>query len=443
MENVEPIVAIATAQGHAGIGVLRLSGSRLDRFFQGLLGHQPSPTPREAAFRRFLDRDGSALDEGIMLYFPGPASFTGEDVLELQAHGGPAVLQLLLSRCQELGARLAQPGEFTRRAFLNGKLDLAQAEAVADLIAAESSAAARGALRSLNGAFSERVNLLVGDLVNLRLHVEGSIDFSDEDLDFLSDFPLEGRLKALLITLDTLSASTRQGLLLGSGCHVVLVGAPNVGKSSLLNALAEDDLALVTDVPGTTRDTIRTRLIIQGVPFHVVDTAGIRETADALEQAGIERTWQTIGKSDLALVVADARDGLTREDLALLERLPSNLPRHVVFNKADLLDEARDRAEQRLVSARTGQGLQELKEGLLEWVGWKPQAEPLFVARQRHLEALQDAGRHMGSALQHKDHIEFLAEDLRLAQEALSRITGEFSSDDLLGEIFSRFCIGK
>lgn len=443
MANVEPIVAIATAQGHAGIGVIRLSGKGLDRFFSGLLGHQPPPTPRVAVFRQFLDGDDSPLDEGIMLFFPGPASFTGEDVLELQAHGGPAVLQTLLFRCQALGARLARPGEFTRRAFLNGKLDLAQAEAVADLIAAESSAAAKGAFRSLKGAFSKQVNDIVRDLVNLRLHVEGSIDFSDEDIDFLSDFPLEARLQALLTTLDALSVSTRQAVLLGAGCHVVLVGAPNVGKSSLLNALAEDDLALVTDIPGTTRDTIRTRLVIQGVSFHMVDTAGVRKTADVLERAGIERTWQAVHKSELALVVADARTGLTREDLALLDQLPGGLPRHVVFNKADLLEVGQEKGGQRLVSARTGMGLEELKGALLEWAGWKPQAEPLFIARQRHLEALQEASRHLGVALLHKDRIEFLAEDLRLAQEVLGRITGEFSSDDLLGEIFSRFCIGK
>ncbi|NDU91180.1 MAG: tRNA uridine-5-carboxymethylaminomethyl(34) synthesis GTPase MnmE [Ferrovum sp.] len=444
MENAEVIAAIATAPGRAGIGVVRISGPNLQNMAARLTG-KALPAPRQACFTRFIDSKGELIDEGLLIYFAAPASFTGEDVLELQGHGGDAVLRMLLGRCLELGARIAQPGEFTQRAFFNHKLDLAQAEAVADLISAESAAAVRGAARSLAGVFSRKVMALVQQLIDLRLHVEGSIDFTEEGAGFLEQVNPQRGIQEMLGVLNALVDSAAQGTLMRSGRQVVLIGAPNVGKSSLLNALAEEDRALVTDIPGTTRDVIQSTILIQGIPFHIVDTAGIRETGDAIEQAGIQRTWAAVENADLALIVTDVVSGLTEEDSALMARLPADLPRQVVRNKVDLL-EARAAARQEsgvVVSAKTGAGLEALKRLLLEQAGWHSPAEPPFLARERHVDALREARQHLMAALPQLDSVELLAEELRLAQNALARITGEFSSDALLGEIFSRFCIGK
>lgn len=453
MASTEVIAAIATAPGRAGIGVVRVSGLGLDSFAKQLTGIAP-PLARQATLRTFRDAQGAPIDQGLLLYFPAPASFTGEDILEIQGHGGDAVLRLLLLRCQELGARLAQPGEFTQRAYLNHKLDLAQAEAVADLIDAESQAAVRGALRSLSGVFSAQVTALVAALVDLRLRVEGSIDFAEEGIEFLAQANPQARINELLVSLAALLHSALQGSLLRTGRRVVLVGAPNVGKSSLLNALAEESHAIVTDIPGTTRDAIRTTVLIEGVPFHIVDTAGIRPTQDPVEQAGIERTWAAIAEADLALVLTDVIHDSPPD---LLVQLPQALPRLLVRNKVDLMQTRPPRqprgqtpiggltpsSETSIeVSAKTGEGLTALKALLLQQAGWQSSAEPPFMARERHVAALRDAQAHLQLAL-NQNAVELLAESLRLAQQALAGITGRFSADDLLGEIFSRFCIGK
>jgi tRNA modification GTPase len=437
----DPIVAIATAPGRGGVGVVRVSGADVSGIAETLLGRLPAP--RLATYRRFLDSDGSTLDEGIALLFAAPHSFTGENVLELQGHGGPQVLNLILQRCIELGARLAEPGEFTRRAFLNGKLDLAQAEAVADLIDAQSAAAARSAVRSLSGAFSERIDELVERLVRLRMLVEATLDFPEEEIDFLQQADAFGRLDAIDATLREVRAQARQGALLREGLTVVLIGQPNVGKSSLLNRLAGFEAAIVTEIAGTTRDTVREAIQIQGVPLHVIDTAGLRETEDAVERLGIARTWEALEKADAALLLVDAAHGLTDEERMILTRLPA-IPRITVHNKIDLYDESpRATGEQVWLSAKTGAGMDLLQRKLLELAGWQASGEGAFMARSRHLDALGRAASHLQRAREAKAQLELFAEELRLAQSALSEITGEFSADDLLGEIFSSFCIGK
>ncbi|MBE9607748.1 tRNA uridine-5-carboxymethylaminomethyl(34) synthesis GTPase MnmE [Chitinilyticum piscinae] len=439
----DTIAAIATAPGRGGVGVIRISGKALGEFTERLLGR--SLTPRYAHFTRWRDERGQVLDEGLSLSFPGPNSFTGEDVLELQGHGGPVVLNMLLRRCIELGARHAEPGEFTKRAFLNGKLDLAQAEAVADLIDAQSEAAAKSALRSLDGAFSSEVNALVDQLINLRMLVEATLDFPEEDIDFLEAANARGKLGGIREQLLKVLATATQGRLLREGAHVVLIGQPNVGKSSLMNALAGEDVAIVTDIAGTTRDTVRELLSINGVPLHVIDTAGLRETDDLVERIGIERTWAAVGKADLALLLLDSREGITSHDQAILERLPVGLPVLRVFNKIDLTGEqAGTVAEDEVhVSAKQGIGLDALKNKLLELAGWQGMDDNIWIARERHLDAIRRAQEHLDLADAAYQQIELLAEELRLAQNALNEITGAFSADDLLGVIFSRFCIGK
>jgi tRNA modification GTPase len=446
LNPADTIAAIATAQGYAGIGVVRVSGARLSRLAVELLGKLPEP--RRATRAGFRDAAGGAIDDGIALYFPAPHSYTGEDVLELQGHGGPVVLQLLLRRCFELGARLAEPGEFTRRAFLNDRLDLAQAEAVSDLIEAATETAARCAVRSLQGEFSSAIHGLVAQLVELRALVEATLDFPEEELDPLDRADARGRLDRLRAALTDTLDRAQQGSLLRTGLHVVLAGQPNVGKSSLLNRLAGEDLAIVTATPGTTRDTVRQAVQIEGVPLHLVDTAGLRETADEVERLGIARTWSAIERADLLLLIVDAAVGATAADEAIVARVPGRLPRVVIYNKIDLTGdaariEARDGATAVYLSAKTGTGLDLLRRHLLERAGWHPAEESPFIARERHLVCLHRAAVHLEAAVRQAGAAELLAEELRLAQEALNAITGEFTADDLLGEIFGRFCIGK
>ncbi|MGB4468493.1 MAG: tRNA uridine-5-carboxymethylaminomethyl(34) synthesis GTPase MnmE [Azovibrio sp.] len=443
------IAAIATAPGRGGVGVIRVSGTGLMAMAEALTGK--SPRPRYATLTDFFAADGRPIDTGLLLYFPGPASFTGEDVLELQGHGGPVVMNLLLRRCLELGARLAEPGEFTRRAFLNGKLDLAQAEAVADLIDASTQAAARSAVRSLQGEFSRAIHALVDELIELRLRVEATLDFPEEDIDFLQATDAFGRLARLDAQLATVRDKAGQGKLLQAGLQVVLIGQPNVGKSSLLNRLAGDELAIVTPIAGTTRDALKSAIQIQGIPLHIIDTAGLRETGDEVEKIGIARTWQEIGKADLALLLLDARLGLTDADRAILAKLPANLRRITLRNKIDLIGEAPERHPEGSdialsVSAKSGAGMELLEQAILEVAGWH-QAEDVFIARERHLQALERGAMHLGAARAEVESprpaLELFAEELRLAQNALAEITGAFTPDDLLGAIFSRFCIGK
>ena len=440
------IAAVATAQGRGGIGIVRLSGPDLGDFTLRLTGK--TPAPRLATLARFLDGAGAEIDEGLILYFPAPHSYTGEDVIELQGHGGPVVMQLLLQRCLDLGARLAQPGEFTRRAFLNDKLDLAQAEAVADLIEASTAAAARSAVRSLAGEFSTAILRLVDRLVELRLLVEATLDFPEEETDFLRQADVSGRLRQLFSEVAEVRLRARRGSLLRTGLHVVLAGQPNVGKSSLLNRLAGEERAIVTSVAGTTRDAVRETIQLHGIPLHVIDTAGLRETEDEVERLGISRTWCEIERADVIILLLDARDGMTQADEAIIARLPTGVERIDLYNKADLAGLPAQRSEcdgfvTLRLSAKTGQGLEWLERELLRVAGWQAGSEDAFMARERHLRALALASSHLATAQEQQARLELFAEELRLAQEALAAITGEFTSDDLLGEIFSRFCIGK
>ncbi len=440
----DTIAAIATAPGRGGIGVVRVSGSRVSEIAQAILGKVPSA--RSAHLANFRDSAGETIDQGIALYFSNPHSFTGEDVLELQGHGGPAVLQSLLSRCLELGARLAEPGEFTRRAYLNDKLDLAQAESVADLIDAASTQAAKSAMRSLQGDFSRQIRSLVDALINLRMLVEATLDFPEEEIDFLEAAQAKQKLEKIHKELIDVLKKAKQGALLREGLQIVLIGQPNVGKSSLLNRLAGDEVAIVTAVAGTTRDTVREQILLDGIPLHLIDTAGLRETKDEVEQIGISRTWLAIEKADIALVIIDAVKGISAEDQAILDRLPQKLPVVQIFNKADLLAQipiAKDQKNEIYLSAKTGSGLENLHDRLLELAGWQQTGEGAFMARERHIRALKEANQHLDQAVLRWQQLELLAEELNLAQKALSTITGEFTADDLLGEIFSRFCIGK
>ncbi|MBU1394557.1 MAG: tRNA uridine-5-carboxymethylaminomethyl(34) synthesis GTPase MnmE [Gammaproteobacteria bacterium] len=446
MTNLPPprpelIAAIATAPGRGGVGVVRVSGAEMAALAAAILGRVPEP--RRAAFTRFLDDDGEVLDEGIALYFAAPHSFTGENVLELQGHGGPVVLNLILQRCIELGARLAEPGEFSRRAFLNGKLDLAQAEAVADLIDAASAEAARSAMRSLSGAFSARIAELVEALTRLRMLVEATLDFPEEEIDFLRDADAFGRLDVIDAGLRAVRSQARQGALLREGLTVVLIGQPNVGKSSLMNQLAGFEAAIVTEIAGTTRDTVREAIQIEGVPLHLIDTAGLRDTDDPVERLGIARTWAAVEKADVALLLVDAAHGVGEREAAILQRLPG-VARLTLHNKIDVtFDAPRAVGDEVWLSAKSGAGIELLRAKLLEAAGWQAAGEGAFMARARHLDALERAAGHLAAARASAAQLELFAEELRLAQAALSEITGEFTADDLLGEIFSKFCIGK
>lgn len=443
--SADIIAAIATAQGRGGVGVVRISGYGIGVLGSAIVGELPAA--RRASYRVFLDQNGDTLDQGIVLYYQAPHSFTGEDVIELQGHGGPAVLQLLLQRCLELGARLARPGEFTQRAFLNDKLDLAQAESVADLIDANTAEAARSAMRSLRGEFSEVIHELVDELIVLRMLVEAMLDFPEEEVDAVDISQRDVRLSSLQSRVQKTLDTARQGCLLREGAHVVIAGQPNVGKSSLINRLSGEDVALVSDVPGTTRDVIRQAIQIRGVPLHIIDTAGLRESDDVVEKMGIVRTHETIHRADLILLLVDAEKGLTEQDEKIAAGLPDNIPRLLVYNKSDLVashacaePESAGRVD---ISAKTGAGIEELRAAILKAVGWRDQEEGAFMARERHLQALRLAQVHLSQASLVIVQAELFAEELRQAQQALSAITGEFTPDDLLGEIFSRFCIGK
>ncbi|HEX8988161.1 MAG TPA: tRNA uridine-5-carboxymethylaminomethyl(34) synthesis GTPase MnmE [Rhodocyclaceae bacterium] len=446
----DTIAAIATAPGRGGIGVVRVSGSGLLDMAQRLAG--VAPAPRQAQLATFRDADGAAIDQGILLYFPAPHSFTGEDVLELQGHGGPVVMQLLLARCLELDARLAEPGEFTRRAFLNDKIDLAQAEGVADLIEAATAQAARAAMRSLAGEFSREVHALTEGLSELRMLVEATLDFPDEEIDPIRDTDMVPRLTRLREALARLRGRAREGSVLRRGLTVVLAGLPNVGKSSLLNCLLGEARAIVTDIPGTTRDALRETIEVDGIPLHVIDTAGLRESPDPVERLGIERTWQEIERADVVLQIVDARSGVTPADHAIDVQLPPGVARIVVENKCDLAQRPAGRSEageggrrrvHLALSAKTGEGVELLREELRHVAGWHGHGEDAILARERHLQALAAAAQHLETAAASLVQLEICAEELRLAQEQLSAITGEFTADDLLGMIFSRFCIGK
>ncbi len=440
------IAAIATAPGRGGIGVVRISGQGLAKMASVLTGREL--VPRFATYTPFLAADGSTLDQGIALYFPSPHSYTGEEVFEFQGHGGSAVLQSVLQRCLALGARLAQPGEFTQRAFLNDKMDLAQAESVADLIDATTEQAARSAMRSLQGEFSAAINSAVVLLIDLRMLVEATLDFPEEDIEAIDRQLCAGKLAALLGEVTRIEGLAKLGSILREGAQVVLVGAPNAGKSSLLNRLAGEEVALVSEVPGTTRDAIRQALQVKGVPLHLIDTAGLRETTDVVEQMGIARTQLALTRADVVLVLLDeAQQRVEHEDRAILEQLPAKVPRLYLHNKIDLSAhsagfEMRNGECHLYLSAKTGVGVEILQDKLLETIGWH-QETGVFMARARHLEALSQAKYHLVEAQRRFEQPELFAEELRQAQSALNSITGEFSADDLLGEIFSRFCIGK
>ncbi|MGK5035375.1 tRNA uridine-5-carboxymethylaminomethyl(34) synthesis GTPase MnmE [Janthinobacterium sp. LB3P118] len=453
-----PIAAIATAPGRGGIGVVRASGKNLAPLMTALFGAQQLK-PRHATYLPFTEADGSIIDQGIAIHFKGPHSYTGEDVLELQGHGGPIVLQLLLARVLEAGKdnglRLAEPGEFTRRAFLNDKLDLAQAEAVADLIDASTEAAAKSASQSLSGAFSNTIHALVEQVTGLRMLVEATLDFPEEEIDFLEKSNARGQLKAVIEALNKVFAQAAQGALLREGLNVVLAGQPNVGKSSLLNALAGADVAIVTPIAGTTRDKVSETIQIEGIPLNIIDTAGIRsagDTIDAVERIGIERTWGEIGKADVILHLLDADHGPTLADETIVAAFPEGVPVVRVWNKIDLSGhkpgvDALPDATHVYLSAHEHIGIDLLRAELLRIAGWQQTGESLYLARERHLIALKSAGKHLNIAAAHAaqddQSLDLFAEELRLAQVQLSSITGEFSPDDLLGVIFSRFCIGK
>jgi tRNA modification GTPase len=435
----DTIAAIATPPGRGGIGVVRLSGPKVSAIATSLLGQIPEP--RHATVASFRDLGGERIDDGIALYFPAPHSYTGEAVLELQGHGGPVVMQALLAACLEAGARLADPGEFTRRAFLEGKLDLAQAEAVADLIDAASREAARSALRSLSGEFSAAIHAVVARLTELRALTEAMLDFPEEDVDSFHRDDAANKLASVRDELADLLAKSRQGNLLATGIRVVIAGRPNVGKSSLLNRLVGDERAIVTPVAGTTRDALREPIEIGGLPMVIVDTAGLRAPADEIEQLGMERTRRELASADVVLAVFEAGS-----DIEPLENLPDAAARVEVFNKLDLAPRFRSPESSHAVvavSAKTGAGMDSLRDAILRAAGWSSTGESVFLARERHLSALGRARSHLEEAQRESRRWEFFAEELRLAQAALGEITGELSADDLLGEIFSRFCIGK
>ena len=448
-----PIIAVATAPGKAGVGIVRLSGQHLRPIIKALF--QRDLLPRQATLLSLRDAGGQLIDQLVAIYFAAPASFTGEDVLELQCHGGPQLLELVMRRCLELGKEaglvIAEPGEFTLRAYLNNKVDLAQAEAIADLIDAQSEAAVRGAARSLQGAFSDDINSLVEEITQLRILVESTLDFPEEEIEFLENAQARDRLSAVKTKLQALRNNAKQGKILRDGIQLVLAGAPNVGKSSLLNRLAGEEVAIVTPIAGTTRDRVKESIQIEGVPMHIIDTAGLRQTSDEVEAKGIERTWDAIRLADLIIFLTAPNAEKEANDLRvqILDAAPANCPVLELMNKSDLLDKnsgvIKDSAL--LISAKTGEGIEALKQKILETVGWSGPQEGAIVARRRHLDCLERAAEHIEKsekfAANGNKSLEFFAEELSLAQNHLGQITGKLLPDDLLGKIFSQFCIGK
>jgi len=444
-QDNDTIAAIATPPGRGGVGIIRVSGPLVTQIAKETLGKLPEP--RFADYLPFLDQNNETIDSGLALYFVGPNSFTGEDVLELQGHGGPVVMDILLQRVVDLGARIANPGEFSERAFLNDKVDLAQAEAIADLIEAGSEQAAKSAVKSLQGEFSRWIDESVEALTHLRMYVEAAIDFPEEEIDFLSGGHVTKSLENILAEMDKIFASAQQGVLLRDGMRVVLIGQPNTGKSSLLNALAGRDSAIVTDIAGTTRDVLREEINIDGMPLHVIDTAGLRDSEDVVEQEGIKRTWIEIEQADRALLLVDDKTGITEDDELIRQKLPSSLEVTIVRNKIDLTGtKAKERNNEIALSAKSGEGVELLRAHLKKIMGYTGLTEGVFLARRRHLDALiraKELVENGQAQLQLSKAGELLAEDLRQAQNALGEITGHVSSDALLGKIFSSFCIGK
>jgi len=446
-DNIDTIAAVATPSGRGGVGIIRISGPQVPKIAEQILGSLPSPF--KASHRLFKDKSNQTLDDGVAIYFPAPKSFTGEHVLELQGHGGHIVMDMLLKRCLELGARLAKPGEFSERAFLNDKLDLTQAEAIADLIDSGSEQAARSALRSLQGDFSQAINSLLTKMIEMRVYVEAALDFPEEEIDFLADQKVLDRLNDIKQQLLNITAKAKQGSILRNGLHLVIIGKPNAGKSSLLNALAGNETAIVTAIAGTTRDVLHESINLDGMPLHLVDTAGLRESDDPVEKIGIERAWQAIEKADLALLLLDDTQSSNRGDYSqeILEKLPKGLAILKVHNKIDLSDQkAGKQGNEIYISAKHKTGIDALKEELKQRMGYQQNSEDSFIARRRHLHALERTQECVDNAetqLVQFNAGELMAEELRLAQDELGQITGRFTSDDLLGEIFSNFCIGK
>ena len=441
----DTIVAVATPPGRGGVGIIRVSGDLCSKIANEVLG--TTPPPRKAVYSEFKADQQQIIDSGIAIYFPAPYSFTGEHVLELQGHGGPVVLDMLLKRCLALGARLARPGEFSERAFLNDKMDLAQAEAISDLIDSSSEQAARSALRSLQGHFSEAINQLLQELIELRVYVEAALDFPEEEIDFLADRAVTDRLDNIKQQLQAIFNKAKQGSLLREGMQLVIVGRPNAGKSSLLNALSGSDTAIVTEVAGTTRDVLRETINLDGMPLHIIDTAGLRDSDDPVEKIGIQRAWQEIEKADLILLLIDETDSESKDNQDILARLPKKLPILQVHNKIDLSNSSAGQHNNKLyISAKQQLGITELKQELKQRMGYQSEVEDSFIARRRHLQALEETQQAVDNAeIQLKEYNagELMAEELRLAQDTLGQITGRYTPDDLLGEIFSNFCIGK
>ena len=443
------IVAVSTASGAGGIGVVRLSGPKALEIAQGLCSREI--TPRYAGFHSFIHSDTTTIDQGIVLYFPTPNSFTGEDIIEFQAHGSPIVLQKIVNACVEKGAIVAEPGEFTKRAYLNNKIDLMQAEAVIDLINASTETAAKSAINSLSGKFSFIINDLLKNLIELRMYVEACLDFPEEEIDFITQGNVSDKINKLHITMQDIIKSAQQGKLLREGIDIVLVGQPNVGKSSLLNQLLGEERAIVTDIAGTTRDSISTQILLRGIPVHIVDTAGLRETDDLVETMGIKKTWQSLEKAHIALFLVEAGKGITQYEKTILERLPGGTRKIWIFNKIDLLKSKSKFVETPdgthiYLSAKTGDGIELLIDQIFDNTAVPSNIDDnqnIFMARNRHLEALGRVKVALTNAALNIGAAEIVAEELTQAQQALSSITGEFSSDDLLGEIFSQFCIGK
>ncbi len=454
MQNLsDTIAAIATAPGKGGVGIVRISGERAAKIGETIA--TVLPPPRYAEYRPLKNIAGETIDHGIVIYFKAPHSYTGEDVFEIQGHGGPVVLNLILQAAVALGARIAAPGEFTERAFINEKMDLAQAEAVADLIESTTEQAARAANRSLQGDFSKTIHALLDSLIHIRLYIEAALDFPEEEIDFLSDTQLHQRMQTLQTDMASVMKSVRQGQLLREGMTVVILGQPNAGKSSLLNALSGSDTAIVTDIAGTTRDVLQQQIHIDGLPLNIVDTAGLRETDDVVEVEGVKRAWRAVQDADRVLLLVDARKGISEADQKIIAELPEDCDYDVIYNKIDLLQDYPHNEQSRIIpdkhhtaiylSAANNDGVDLLAQHLEKSIGYEQNSEGLFTARQRHVDALSIANQHISLAAEQLNASagELAAEELRLAQEQLSKITGVFSNDDLLGEIFSSFCIGK